>query len=104
MGPGRVGVGDRSQAQRYAGIAGRNLPREPLTALLRAQTAQLRGDRAAARRAFEAMNALERGAIANHDENCAANYIKLTVAPDGKSYTVSIPATGHTRTFQTRAQ
>lgn len=50
-----VGVGDRSQAQRYAGIAGRNLPREPLTALLRAQTAQLKGDRAAARRAFEAM-------------------------------------------------
>ncbi len=50
-----IGVGDRTQAQRYAGIAGRNLPREPLTALLRAQTAQLRGDRAAARRAFEAM-------------------------------------------------
>jgi HemY protein len=50
-----IGVGDRSQAQRYAGIAGRNLPREPLTALLKAQTAQLRGDRTAARRAFEAM-------------------------------------------------
>ena len=50
-----IGVGDRTQAQRYAGIAGRNLPRDPLTALLRAQTAQLRGDRAAARRAFEAM-------------------------------------------------
>jgi competence protein ComEC len=40
--------------------------------------------------------------IANPDEPCAAHYIKLTVAPDGKSYTVSIPATGHTRTFQTR--
>jgi HemY protein len=50
-----IGVGDRAQAQRYAGIAGRNLPREPLTALLRAQAAQLKGDRAAARRAFEAM-------------------------------------------------
>ena len=50
-----IGVGDRAQAQRYAGIAGRNLPREPLTALLRAQAAQLRGDKAAARRAFEAM-------------------------------------------------
>jgi HemY protein len=50
-----IGVGDRGQAQRYAGIAGRNLPREPLTALLRAQAAQLKGDRAAARRAFEAM-------------------------------------------------
>ncbi len=50
-----IGVGDRAQAQRYAGIAGRNLPRDPLTALLRAQTAQLKGDRASARRAFEAM-------------------------------------------------
>jgi HemY protein len=50
-----IGVGDRAQAQRYAAIAGRNLPREPLTALLKAQTAQLKGDRAAARRAFEAM-------------------------------------------------
>lgn len=50
-----IGVGDRALAQRYAGIAGRNLPREPLTALLRAQTAQLRGDRAAARLAFEGM-------------------------------------------------
>ena len=42
--------------------------------------------------------------IANADEACTANYIKLTVASDGKSYTVSIPATGHKRTFQTRAQ
>ena len=50
-----IGVGDRALAQRYAGIAGRNLPREPLTSLLRAQAAQLKGDRAAARRAFEAM-------------------------------------------------
>jgi HemY protein len=50
-----IGVGDRTLAQRYAAIAGRNLPREPLTALLRAQAAQLKGDRAASRRAFEAM-------------------------------------------------
>ncbi|MEZ5828023.1 MAG: heme biosynthesis HemY N-terminal domain-containing protein [Hyphomicrobiales bacterium] len=50
-----IGVGDRTQAQRYASIAGRSLPREPLTALLRAQTAQLKGDRTAARRAFETM-------------------------------------------------
>ncbi|MGH8248402.1 MAG: ComEC/Rec2 family competence protein, partial [Gammaproteobacteria bacterium] len=40
--------------------------------------------------------------IANLEEKCAANFIKLSVAPDGKSYTVSIPATGHKRTFQTR--
>jgi HemY protein len=50
-----IGVGDRALAQRYAGIAGRNLSREPLTALLKAQAAQLKGDRAAARRAFETM-------------------------------------------------
>ena len=50
-----IGVGDRAQAQRYAGIARRNLPDEPLTALLRAQAAQLKGDRPAARRAFEVM-------------------------------------------------
>ena len=42
--------------------------------------------------------------IANLEEKCAANFIKLSVAPDGKSYTVSIPATGHTRTFQTRGR
>jgi len=50
-----IGVGDRAQAQRYAGIAGCALPREPLTALLKAQAAQLKGDPAAARRAFEGM-------------------------------------------------
>jgi HemY protein len=50
-----IGVGDRAQAQRYAGMARRNLPNEPLTALLKAQAAQLKGDRATARRAFEAM-------------------------------------------------
>lgn len=42
--------------------------------------------------------------IANLDEQCAANFIKLSVAPDAKSYTISIPATGHTRTFQTRVK
>lgn len=55
-----IGVGDRAQAQRYAGVAQRNLPQEPLTALLKAQTAQLKGDDAAARRTFEGM-------LDNHD-------------------------------------
>ncbi len=41
--------------------------------------------------------------IANLQANCDANYIKLSVAPDGKSYTVSIPATGQKQTFQTQA-
>ena len=52
-----IGVGDRLLAQKYAGIARRTLPNEPLTALLRAQAAQLKGDANASRRAFEAMRA-----------------------------------------------
>ena len=32
--------------------------------------------------------------VANLEEKCGANYIKLSVAADGKSYTVTIPATG----------
>lgn len=50
-----IGVGDRALAQRYAAVARRNLPNEPLTALLKAQAAQLKGDRASARRAFASM-------------------------------------------------
>lgn len=48
--------------------------------------------------------------IANHENltgpdaaKCPANVVQMTVAPDGKSYTISIPATGHTRTFKTKA-
>ncbi len=47
--------------------------------------------------------------VANHQNlvraeavKCPANLIKMSVAPDGKSYTISIPATGHTRTYQTK--
>lgn len=40
--------------------------------------------------------------IANAEKDCKANYIKLSVAPDGKSYTVSIPATGKTETYKTK--
>lgn len=42
--------------------------------------------------------------IANLVEKCEANYIKLSVDPSGKTYTVSIPANGHKRTYQTRAK
>jgi competence protein ComEC len=42
--------------------------------------------------------------IANLDEKCSANYLKLSVEPSGKSYTISIPATGVKRTFKTRAK
>jgi HemY protein len=50
-----VGAGDRAAATRYAAQARKALPHEPLTHLLRAQAAQIGGDRATARRIFEAM-------------------------------------------------
>lgn len=40
--------------------------------------------------------------IANKEEQCKAHYIKLSVAPDAKTYTVNIPANKHERTFKTR--
>lgn len=47
--------------------------------------------------------------IANHENlagaeaaKCPANVIKMAVAPDGKSYTVSIPAHGHSKTYRTK--
>ncbi|MEO6246857.1 MAG: MBL fold metallo-hydrolase [Opitutaceae bacterium] len=33
---------------------------------------------------------------------CPANIIKMSVAADGLSYTISVPSTGHSRTFKTR--
>ncbi len=50
-----IGAGDKKLALRYAGEARKTLPNEPLTHLLRAQAAQLSGDRATSRRIFEAM-------------------------------------------------
>ena len=50
-----IGSGDRSLATRYAVQARKSLPNEPLTHILRAQAAQLAGDRQTARRIFEAM-------------------------------------------------
>ena len=50
-----VGAGDRALATRYASQASRALPNEPLTDLLRAQTAQLAGDSKTARRVYESM-------------------------------------------------
>jgi competence protein ComEC len=47
--------------------------------------------------------------IANHDNltgpeaaKCPANIIKMSVASDGKSYTISIPSSGHTKTYRTK--
>ena len=40
--------------------------------------------------------------IANLEAKCKANSIKLSVDPSAQTYTVSIPATGHSRSFKTR--
>jgi hypothetical protein len=45
--------------------------------------------------------------IANLEEakpadKCPGNLIKMSVAPDGKSYTISIPANGHSQTYKTK--
>lgn len=50
-----IGAGDRALATRYAVQARKSLPNEPMTHLLRAQAAQLAGDRGTSRRIFEAM-------------------------------------------------
>ena len=42
--------------------------------------------------------------MANREKGESGNYIKLSVAPDGKSYEVTIPATGHWATYATRSQ
>ena len=50
-----IGAGDARAAQRYAANAEKSMPGAPLALLLRAQTAQLNGDRAGAEGAFRAM-------------------------------------------------
>lgn len=40
--------------------------------------------------------------IANAEEKCAGRHIKLSVAPDAKTYKVSIPANNHEREYKTR--
>lgn len=49
-------------------------------------------------------NVKDKAYIANHGDlgdDCKANYIKLTVASDGKSYTIIVPSNGHSRQFDT---
>ncbi|MEM6615679.1 MAG: heme biosynthesis HemY N-terminal domain-containing protein [Pseudomonadota bacterium] len=50
-----VGAGDAELAEKSVAAARKLLPREPLTSLLEAQTAQLAGDRGKAIKAFEGM-------------------------------------------------
>lgn len=40
--------------------------------------------------------------VANDDEDCKGEFIKVSVAPDGKSYTVAIPAKKISRNYRTR--
>ena len=40
--------------------------------------------------------------IANAERKCAGNHIKLSVDPSGRNYVMSVPATNHERTFQTK--
>ncbi len=40
--------------------------------------------------------------IANDGENCSAEHIRLSVDPNGKFYTVTLPGRGTCRTFETR--
>jgi len=42
--------------------------------------------------------------IANMDEACAGNFVKLSVDPQGKSYVVSVPSTKHEKTYATLAK
>jgi hypothetical protein len=40
--------------------------------------------------------------IANLEEQCAANYVKLSVEPNGGKYTMSVPANKHQQTFASK--
>lgn len=42
--------------------------------------------------------------IANHAKECAGHHVQMNVAADGKSYTLGIPASGHSRKFETKAK
>jgi competence protein ComEC len=42
--------------------------------------------------------------IANTEEACKANHVQLSVDPQGKTYTVAIPANGVEKTYQTRGR
>jgi competence protein ComEC len=53
-------------------------------------------------RAPDANTSAER--IANEAESCDAHFIKLSVDPDGRRYTVWVPPTGHRQAYSTRTR
>jgi competence protein ComEC len=40
--------------------------------------------------------------IANRDVECSGQGIAMTVSPDGRTYTLTVPSTGHRKAYQTR--
>jgi beta-lactamase superfamily II metal-dependent hydrolase len=42
--------------------------------------------------------------VANDEETCKGEYIKLSVDPTGKSYTVTVPSKGTTKRYETKKQ
>jgi hypothetical protein len=42
--------------------------------------------------------------IANADEKCGGEMVKLSVAPDAKSYTVTVGTKGKSKRYETRAE
>lgn len=42
--------------------------------------------------------------IANRPKECAGNQVRLSVEPDGKAYSVSVPATKHEQRYETKAK
>ena len=50
-------------------------------------------------------NVKDKAYIANHGDlghKCKAHYVKMSVARDGRSYTFTVPSTGHSRQFETK--
>jgi competence protein ComEC len=42
--------------------------------------------------------------IANMEEACQGNHVKLSVEPDGKNYALLVPATKHEKSYQTKGK
>ena len=45
---------------------------------------------------------IEKIANLKHADDCDANHLMLSVAPDGRSYTVSVPRSGHSQSYATK--